>query len=409
VAFVEPVSAAANPLVSVIVRTHAGRQHLLEAALSSIAAQEYRPIEVVVVEDGSELAGPIVERFKATPRLTVVFQGVERRGRCHAGNVGLELASGQLLNFLDDDDALFPHHLQALVARLDDDPGAVAAFGQAEIVPTTIRSLAPLDFDEHGRWRFRAHPFSRWRLWTTNQFPIQACLFRRTLYEAHGGFDEEIPILEDWELWARYLSTNERVLFLDQVTSMFRVPGAVASLHNRERELSAHMGAVKAKVGQLQVTVSAREVRAAAEQLLDDAYDDSPWLTRAWAVAGGSGLGGAVLLGVPVAATRLAGAVKRFLPAGRAGAALSPTGMALLDAATDRSNGRVVELQVREAREVVVRLWRREHPHRYALLVMRNLVAHRWLHTTRPVLAARRLLGRQPQAPPGAVGSSRSN
>ena len=56
-----------------------------------------------------------------------------------------------------------------------------------------------------------------------NFIPIQAILFKRELYEQHGGFDTELDQLEDWNLWLRYGYGN-RFIYVPKTTSMFRSP-----------------------------------------------------------------------------------------------------------------------------------------------------------------------------------------
>ena len=106
-----------NPLVSIIVRTK-DRPKLLRNALKSIAAQNYRPIEVVLVNDGGcdlppeDLKGVLGDVDLNYIRLE------HNTGRAHAGNVGIENSKGEFIGFLDDDDELYPEHLEILTDRM---------------------------------------------------------------------------------------------------------------------------------------------------------------------------------------------------------------------------------------------------------------------------------------------------
>ncbi len=99
-----------NPLVSIIVRTK-DRPKLLKRALESIAAQTYRPIEAIVVNDGGcEL--DIEELKSILGDVSLNYVRLEKNtGRAHAGNVGIENAKGEYIGFLDDDDVLYPEHV----------------------------------------------------------------------------------------------------------------------------------------------------------------------------------------------------------------------------------------------------------------------------------------------------------
>ena len=106
-----------NPLVSIIVRTK-DRPVLLERALKSIAAQIYRPIEVVLVNDGGcDLDMEKTENILGNIFLTYV-RLEENTGRAHAGNVGIENAHGDYIGFLDDDDEYYPDHVLVLTGTL---------------------------------------------------------------------------------------------------------------------------------------------------------------------------------------------------------------------------------------------------------------------------------------------------
>src|SRR5512135_2804388 len=92
-----------TPLVSIIVRTK-DRPKLLEHALESIAAQTYRPIEVVLVNDGG--CDLDIEKLRSIlGDVSLKYVRLENNaGRAHAGNVGIEHAQGDYIGFLDDDD-----------------------------------------------------------------------------------------------------------------------------------------------------------------------------------------------------------------------------------------------------------------------------------------------------------------
>lgn len=226
-------------LVSIVVRTCAGRGELLMECLRSIDAQEYRKIEIVVVEDGSAESQACVARFSKTTDLAVQFYGIAKVGRCVAGNTALQAANGSLLNFLDDDDQFYPNHVRVLETKLRNRPDLVAAYTRALEVPIAYQSLEPLVYSQQPGRPFRGGPFSLGRLWCQNFLPIQSVMFRRELFLQYGGFDRELDRLEDWNLWMRYLSHGDAE-FIDEVTSFFRVPISPRSQLQRNAEIDAY-------------------------------------------------------------------------------------------------------------------------------------------------------------------------
>lgn len=201
------------PLVSVLIRT-CQRPEVLRVALDSVVSQTYANIQVVIIEDGPNDAQDMIEREYSG--LAYIYKSTRKKvGRCEAGNQALALAEGKYLNFLDDDDFLFPGHIERLICALETS-GKKAAYGIAQerqVVDGKIKR-------KFVRYR---QPFNRLLLYTENYIPIQSMMFHRSLYEKFGGFDKKVNMLEDWDLWVRY-SVHTDYLYVDQVTSCYHTP-----------------------------------------------------------------------------------------------------------------------------------------------------------------------------------------
>lgn len=106
-----------HPLVSVIIPVYNGAR-FLRAALESVFAQTYRPIEVVVVDDGSvDDSGAIAQSFPE-----VHYIGQTNQGVAAARNHGVEAAHGEFIAFLDQDDLWTPEKLKLQVECLLKNP-----------------------------------------------------------------------------------------------------------------------------------------------------------------------------------------------------------------------------------------------------------------------------------------------
>jgi glycosyltransferase involved in cell wall biosynthesis len=106
------------PLVSVVVATF-NRAHMIEQTLRSIAAQTYGRLETVVVDDGStDATEDVVERVGAATGLDIVYSKQTNAGCAAARNAGVELATGELIVFLDSDDQWLPDAAEAMVDEL---------------------------------------------------------------------------------------------------------------------------------------------------------------------------------------------------------------------------------------------------------------------------------------------------
>ncbi|TNF55761.1 glycosyltransferase family 2 protein, partial [bacterium] len=112
-------------LVSLIVRTK-DRPKLLERALRSISSQTYSPLEVVLVNDGGcELPEAELKHILGDVSLKYI-RLQDNKGRAYAGNVGIENTKGDYIGFLDDDDELYPDHVDTLAVYLDSSEAKIA-------------------------------------------------------------------------------------------------------------------------------------------------------------------------------------------------------------------------------------------------------------------------------------------
>src|ERR1700674_2946625 len=97
-----------SKLVSVVIPTYNYRQFVVEA-VESVLAQTYRPIELIVVDDGStDGTRAELERFEG--QIRYMFQ--ENRGLPAARNRGIRAAAGEYVAFLDADDVWAPTKIE---------------------------------------------------------------------------------------------------------------------------------------------------------------------------------------------------------------------------------------------------------------------------------------------------------
>jgi glycosyltransferase involved in cell wall biosynthesis len=126
----------AAPLVSVVVTNH-NYGRFLGQALESALAQDYAPVELVVVDDGStDDSRDVLRSFG--PRVTAVFE--DCGGQAAAAGAGFAASEGEVVIFLDADDVLLPSAAGRAAAVLGV-PGAVKAHWPLEAIDASGRGL----------------------------------------------------------------------------------------------------------------------------------------------------------------------------------------------------------------------------------------------------------------------------
>jgi len=201
----EALPPAAGPLVSIVVPAF-GAAPLLARSLRSISAQTYTRFECVVVNDGSD--DRVAAAFQVVahdPRFRLLPSA--RLGVCGARNVGLAAGQGELFAFLDADNQWTPWHLAASVTALSD--SGIDATYAAMVIE---RAGGIVDA--------RSQPFDREALLQECFIDLNVLVHRRSLYQLHGGFDEDLQRLVDWDYVAR-LTTDATVHHLRHIGCIY--------------------------------------------------------------------------------------------------------------------------------------------------------------------------------------------
>ncbi len=182
----------ADLLVSVIIPTF-NRWPMVGEAVDSVLAQTVSDYELIVVDDGSTDETPLRLRDYGA-RLTVLTQS--RRGVAAARNEGVRHATGSYLAFLDSDDLWHPRKLRRQLDFMESNPAV-------EICQTDEIWI---------RDGVRVNPRNKHRKPSGDIFraSLELCLvspsavmMRRELFERARGFDESLPVCEDYDLWLR--------------------------------------------------------------------------------------------------------------------------------------------------------------------------------------------------------------
>ncbi len=202
-----------NATISVVIPTF-NRASVITRALESVLRQTHPPEEILVVDDGS--TDDTVERVRAEfPAVRLIEQ--ENRGVSAARNAGIRAATGTWIALLDSDDEWLTDKLERQwQAVTEPEP-------KPEPEPDTVTLFCHTDEIWIRRGR-RVNPMKKHRKYGGHIFehclPLcvispSSVLMHRRLFEIVGGFDEDLPVCEDYDLWLR-VTARFPVLFLDE-------------------------------------------------------------------------------------------------------------------------------------------------------------------------------------------------
>ncbi|NLC57282.1 MAG: glycosyltransferase family 2 protein [Armatimonadetes bacterium] len=200
-------------LVSIVVPAHNAAPHLAET-LASLLRQTYRPLEILVVDDGSTDATAAIARQFGEP---VRCLSQRNAGPSAARNAGIAHARGDYVAFVDADDAFTPERTAVLVAALEAaSPAAAFAASDAWLWdgrrPLRRFNIARPPGGEKGLTTF-----------LDENRPYIGILARRHLLVRLGGFRPDLWANEDCHLWLRLLGAGHTYAHVAEPLYLYRV------------------------------------------------------------------------------------------------------------------------------------------------------------------------------------------
>lgn len=220
-----PVMPDDAPRVSIVIPCF-NAEHHLPRSFASIFAQTYTDWEIVAIDDGSSDGTHAWLLGRESERVKVLTQ--PNRGVSAARNTGLAIARGELIAFLDSDDTWSPSFLETMVAAISSsrEVGLVyCGWQNVGVDGPRGEPFIPPDY-EHGDKKAKLLASTRW--------PIHACITRRELIEAAGGFDVRFTVGEDFLLWLE-IACFTRIRLVPKVLAQYIHHGGVQATHDRVR------------------------------------------------------------------------------------------------------------------------------------------------------------------------------
>jgi glycosyltransferase involved in cell wall biosynthesis len=207
-------------LVSIIIPVF-NQERFLGDCLRSVEAQDYRPVEVIVVDDGStDGTRKIIDQFQTVCRDGLMMSGFHqsRQGAQEARNNGCRAAKGEYFLFLDGDDLLSERKLNEQVEVFLNDPSADVVYSDGQFLndgfETPAANGGALSIGESGD--FLAI------LLAGLSVPCFSYLFRRRAVRLCGPWDVGIPINQDGEYVIRMAAKGCRFHYSPGISGFYR-------------------------------------------------------------------------------------------------------------------------------------------------------------------------------------------
>lgn len=201
-----------NSRVSIIVPLH-NYAHFIEETLTSVAAQTFRDLALIVVDDDSSdnsraAAEQWMRNSDASDLTFLLLANNGNAGLSVTRNTGVAYSRSEYCFFLDADNLLFPRCIEKHVRALDARRDCVGAYSIIE------------EFGEASSL-IGSNVFSRERLKRGNYIDAMTMLRRDAIEKLHGFFSIKHG-WEDYELWLRMCEQGDRLVHLPEVLSRYR-------------------------------------------------------------------------------------------------------------------------------------------------------------------------------------------
>ena len=210
-----------RPLVTVIIPSY-NQGRFIRATLESILQQDYRPLEILVIDGAStDETLDVLQSYGHVPE--VMWFSEPDHGIVEAVNKGFARANGRILAIQSSDDCYLPGALSRVVSEFQRVADVGLVYGDTVMV----------DADGKETGRYRIGPYSLENLFLLKTWiPQPSAFFRRELLDVVGGWDDRIPYAPDTDLWIRMAFRTE-VRKIDEYLSQRRI-------HDEQRDTQGH-------------------------------------------------------------------------------------------------------------------------------------------------------------------------
>ena len=230
-----------NPVVSVVIPAYNAERFIVKT-LDSVLAQTYTNYELIVVDDGSfDNTEKVVQEYFAKKKVYGQCIRQENKGIAGGRNTGIRSARGQFIALLDHDDLWVPKKLQKVIETFKLKPQTDLICHNEQI----IKDGKNTKVSENSRKNYSSYEEL---LFKGNSLSPSAVVFRKSLFDRIGGFDEssELNTVEDYDFWLR-ASRVGKITYINAILGSYVLTKSAASNNilyhhgNLENLLNKHL------------------------------------------------------------------------------------------------------------------------------------------------------------------------
>ena len=226
------------PLVSIVVPAY-NQDKYLDETIQSILHQDYKPIELIVLDDGSQdNTKKILQKYNHQ----FYYASHPNIGQAKTLNKGWYKAHGEILSYLSADDLLMPNAVSTAVRYLIEYPNIVLTYCDFNLIDPnskTIRKVSAPDFDYLEMVQ---------RLVCQ---PGPGVFFRKCAFDRTGGWNPEFRQMPDFDYWLR-LGLNGPFKRIPQILASFRIHEKSMTFSKGDREMATEPVRILEKYYRLQ-------------------------------------------------------------------------------------------------------------------------------------------------------------
>lgn len=202
------------PAISIVTPSY-NQGNFIERTIKSVVYQDYPKLEYIIQDGGSsDNTNAVIEKFRKRLKH---FESRKDNGQAHAINMGFAHAAGEIMAYLNSDDALLPNTLVYVANYFAEHPEVDVVYGHRLIVDEDDKVI--------GDWIMPPHDGETLK-WA-DYIPQETMFWRRGIWDKAGGqMDESFQFALDWDLLLRFQDAGAKFKRLPRYLSAFRVHGS---------------------------------------------------------------------------------------------------------------------------------------------------------------------------------------